>query len=421
MYSIKDLLPYPDNARLKSLDERIRVLMLLDYILQSVRDSIRTYLSGQYIKFDAHVGENLCQIRAYQLVQIIRNADNHLITVLTAAADQAERAQDSCASLLDDYEQFARSGNSQYSRNKAGDIPLLALLEIEGLNITLPSTVYFLTQLFILSGCKLVDAHHTAYGTDYGKLCDDMLIPSRTFSRKVIHNIQRNISKLSCQYIFKLINQIDAGPRHVYLLQSLYHHDELGRHVMPCYEVTKTILQHAYQSNYTMKVVVTRLSDSHSDKITFVLVPDSDNNRYVLYSGSAEDIGGSGVVFIGIAQYGQCIRESKKDYVERFMNVGFEDIILANMAQHPQYPGILLRDKKYTPYSNLDSDELLRSYQDYVKESEALFLRDKLRANSLGCSQNNESLFLVKHIKCEMVSRFQVELAAEENVLVEVV
>ena len=72
-YSIRDLLPYTEDTLINSLKERIRTMQLLEFLYTSAQDAVHAFLAKKYNEFDAQVSENLCQIRAYQLMYLLDN------------------------------------------------------------------------------------------------------------------------------------------------------------------------------------------------------------------------------------------------------------------------------------------------------------------------------------------------------------
>lgn len=82
------------------------------------------------------------------------------------------------------------------------------------------------------------------------------------------------------------------------------------------------------------------------------------------------------------------------------MDIGFEKIILCNIAQHPQYTGLILCNKKYNPYLTLDLRGYPDFYKDYILTQEKEFLKHKYLAVEIGCSPANLNLFLLADIRC---------------------
>jgi hypothetical protein len=196
------------------------------------------------------------------------------------------------------------------------------------------------------------------------------------------------------------------------LLRSLYYQDEVGRHVLSCYEVTKIILRHAFETKKYIKIIVTRISGNTEKNVTFFL-KTSKKGYYVLARNSEEIVDDGLITFAGISNI-KYKNESQKEYIARFMNIGFENVILSNMAQHPQYAGLHLDDKKFNPYLKIDSVGLNETYLNCIKESEKNFLQHKSLSSKIGCAKENSDLFLLTHVHCDDVV-FQTNEAKDET------
>lgn len=95
------------------------------------------------------------------------------------------------------------------------------------------------------------------------------------------------------------------------------------------------------------------------------------------------------VVFHGVAD---CTHmETHAEYIQRFNDVGLVQVILMNMAGHPQYSGKLLSDMKENPFQDLIC----------VGDFEARFLKLKNSSTEKGCTITNPSLYFIRHIFCD--------------------
>jgi len=98
--------------------------------------------------------------------------------------------------------------------------------------------------------------------------------------------------------------------------------------------------------------------------------------------------------------------ETKEDYIDRFNQVGVVDIILANMAAHPQYNGVKLHKYKNNPYEVLQEKNICHSLFAPLKQRFA----DKLQLSiQHGCRENDARLLFIRHIMCEL-PKTQLEL-----------
>jgi len=401
MYSLGDLLPYAGNTRLNSLQNRIRVLELVEFLCKSAKNSVLAFLSKQYNAFDAQVSENLCQIRAYQLTYILDNYDEDCFRSLSLFYQNIKDVQTRCRVLTTEYKELSTKRPSYYVKKIDQTVTLTQMLERHDLNIKLAELPYLLTQNYILSTYKLTGAHNISQGIDYEKLCHGLNIASKTLARKVACKLQRNISKNSCQFIFRLANELNLTLSSLDLLRALYSQDEVGRHLLASYEVTRIILQHAFKVKKHIKITVHCLGGDNGDVITFFLKPSRFHKHYVVSKKIKKYANNSLISFSGITCASKHTIKSRKKYIAQFMHIGFEDVLLANMAQHPQYAGILLDAKKFNPYSNLDINGRQQQYLDVIKQSEQQFLNHKNLSAKIGCNAENFTLFLLTHVRCD--------------------
>lgn len=399
-YSIVALTPYFSELQLKTIQERIRVLELLNFIFLCSENAIKLFSSEKYREFDAQVSENLCQIRGYQLIDFIisnnclekkRDLENFLNTI--------KNAQKRCREALIKYYDLRNKRPSYYTKLIDETISLIEMLVLYEFDLTYSELFYFITQSYILSKYKLVGDFDISYGINYDALCCDIKIQSKTFVRKIIHCFQRNISKLSCQFIFKMAG-IDPNFRNVHILKLLYHTDEVGRHVLSCYEVTRIILNHALATKKRVKIIAIREFNNIRDEIEFLLKPDLEKGYYI-YSTEESNETNEIMVFKGRVTYDKSSFETKEQYIKRFLCIGFIEVIQSNMAQHPQYAGILLSEFKFNPYASLNFDDVAAPYIETLKEAEQQFLEHKRKAEQYGCVPNNPTLFLLTHIYCD--------------------
>jgi len=410
-YSLTHFLPYAESIRLNSLSERLRVLRVLAFFSQSTYAAIQDFISGKYDNFDAQVSENLCQIRAYQLIQLSMESNEHSKSALMLLARRSKEVELKCQHLFSEYTALRHTRPSHYTKQIDEAITLQAFLENENIEVSFSEVAFFLVQAFVLSKYKLVGDYEISYGMDYDTLCNEIGVPSKTYVRKIVHLLQRNLSKESCQFIFKLLFDLNATPAHINLLRSLYFQDEVGRNVISCYEVTRVLLQHALQTHKQLQIIVKRISRTETDAITFYLKTSMSNDTFSIIPNDSP--GNAAVmVFSGISRYDESLTESKEQYVERFLDAGIENIILSNMAQHPQYAGLLLNDKKFNPYQGLNKNVLPSEFVDYINESEKQFLKHKYLSAQIGCNEKESSLFLLTHVRTNAhpIHSFQPEM-----------
>jgi len=89
--------------------------------------------------------------------------------------------------------------------------------------------------------------------------------------------------------------------------------------------------------------------------------------------------------------------ECASAYIDRFQKVGLKDIILCNMAHHPQYSGKKLAAVSQRLHSGMPNNDASISYAII----EDLYTNYRNRAQKLGCNLTDPALFYIKHIFCD--------------------
>lgn len=384
-YSLIDLLPYKEDKKIISSKEEAVVLRIIMFLCSAAIDAIEVFQKKKYSYFDAQVSESLCQIRAYQLIQYAK-CDLHHHKILFSPTTSIIK------------EVYVRANNmllkKENSREQDRKILLLTnFLRENKLFCVLQEVEYFLIHTYILSKYKLIGEYETSHGINYSFLCYKLGVYSNTLAKRVIHNMQRNLSKLSCEFIYSLMSIMKYKKKQFSLINNLHLTDEIGRQLISCYEVTKIILEHAYSMKEIVKIKVIQVSTRGLNTIEFFLCLFTGG----IYFIPKEEY--NSLCFIGVTRLEDECEESRDEYISRFLKIGFKEIILANMAQHPQFSGLLLSDRKENPYTEVFEKD--RQFNLYKRSVERNFIKHKVLASQIGCAPQNPGLFLLTHIRCE--------------------
>lgn len=425
MNDFVDLFPYKKDIQLTSIADKIRVLRLTDFFYKSLCASIEAFVAREYGKFDAHVGDSLCQIRAYRLILISENRDKEFIESLFKLTQEIKSLQMACQQLLQEYLVLRHKRTTRETQHIVQSMTLEMFLERQRFDIILTDIQIFLVQNFILSRyhCTLsLDPWPGKGGTKmtiyYSRFCEELKISSKSFMRKMIVYLQHNISKQSCHFIFQLSCELGINSYHIQLFKALYLKDGNGRHVIAGYEVTKAIMQHAFLTKKWIQLIVLRISEKVQEELYFMLKPAENNKDYVLTNMIADCPNHQALIVCkGVAHYETDINETKDQYIKRFLDIGYEDILLSNMAQHPQYVDQQLSAHRDNPYLQLRDKLIEQQHMDYVTRAEDQFLQHKYLSKKIGCAQSNASLFLLTHISCDSVIHLMERQVAEKQEL----
>ncbi len=409
--SLLTLFPYDDNHELNSCKQKLRVLNTIKFYYQSILNAIESFLSKKTYNFDAQVSENLCQIRALQLIMFYDEYSEHIkqLTEFQVTTIKKHRVCDDFITLCENF--LSRKVKDVHSI-VSQPVKLNEFIEVADLNIPLSEMAAFLLHAYILSRYKLVGQYHISSGINYPKLCEELKISSKTYAKKIAHTLQRSLSKLSLELVLELA----AKDNSQYLLQQTLNHlklsDEVGRAMLPCYEATKVILDKLLYERKAIKVVAHRIAQTETDKVSFILESSLNKMDFSIPVEDRETLTEEPIaMFIGVVRYNSNTLESQKNYIKRFLTVGFRQVILFNMAQHDQYAGLVDSKKKSNPYLDAMPEVQELEIKKHMSSLEMAYLRDRYLSGCVSCAKKSPYLFLLTHAQVENPSHADEPLA----------
>lgn len=385
------LIPYEANTLLVNRELKLKILNLIRFLLSEMIQSLKSFYKDNQLKeFDPHVGDTLCQIRAYQFCLM---KENNLLV-----EDKIDRLNSILKKSQGAIEEFNSSKNSHNHYNKTLDKKesLVNFLETHSLLFKIDVPTSLLIQARILTTYSKIE-NKISKGIEYEKLCEKNSL-TKTLAKKLMHHFQVNLTKQSCDFVKNLSLEYSVN-RYEKTLNSLKLIDGDKRHIYPCYLVTKILLNSALNKNTAILVRVEKSYIKNAKPDFLLFVPnkastdfDLRQDLYHLYFDRPC------VVIFGTTSndYNTPPARSLISYINQFETTGLKKIILANMATHPQYSAQEFENFGYNPYQacnlkNLNTTDTL----------ETEFLELKEFGEKAGCSLNNDALFLVKHIFCD--------------------
>lgn len=98
-------------------------------------------------------------------------------------------------------------------------------------------------------------------------------------------------------------------------MESLYCHDEVGRHIISCYEVTKVIIEHALKHMTQICVAITRIEGESKD---YIVIPLNPTQHSELHSNNIAETNGPILLFKGITRSTNLMTVSKTQFIKKF-------------------------------------------------------------------------------------------------------
>ncbi|MDF2868213.1 MAG: hypothetical protein K0S11_1683 [Gammaproteobacteria bacterium] len=403
--NILNLLPHSPKTLLINQTMKLQMLQLLGFIINEIRNSIVLfYYQKKFSKFDPHIGDTLCQIRAYKVLLLFYQSTSDIHEQF----EKFNQAYQLVNQHIADLEALIEQKNGKYQKALDSSEELFSFMQQRGLIFNISEDLIFLTQAKIVANFSKIDTAGVSRGIDYDKLCLKAGT-SKSLAKRIIHSYQQHIATLSCSFIIELLEELPSLKELKRKLIELRQIDNDKRPVLPCYEATKVLLKHILREKHPVILSVDREFETNIDTINLLFISNQDSTRFILNSDIWAYPADTPCIIIKgttIYTHKETI-ETKEQFINRLTTLGLDNAILANMAKHPQYSAPELKDLSEDPYqcllgkkfSTLDANLII----DKLKNE---FIKMKELSDQTGCCLENPSLFLVKHIFCDMAGNY---------------
>jgi len=373
---ISALLPYKDvNLKLCHANQK-RILTIIRFYAKLLQKSLNAVLQNNFNKFDPHVSDNLCQIRS--CLFLVVSQDISLINLDPSIKINKYRGvYERCNSLLlEDVDCSTDRNSNKYK------LTIKEFLEKKQLNIVLSQSEILLFSSYLLTKYRKF-TNGIPCAIDYQLLNEDMGIGSSTMASKISHCLQRILSKISTKFIYYLSQHKLKSMNTYHLLRKLEQHDEIKRSILPCFWVTQVIMEYLQKIDSKIYFAIDLISFENK-KITVECNLHNNVTKLVEHKNISQ-----AMIFKGVSNWQHDI----KTLLLKIEILGCKNIILNNMAEHPQYCGKKLEKYKVNPLSIINN----YSTSD-LEQIEKEFFIYKRSAQSQGCTIDNSELFLIQHI-----------------------
>lgn len=387
----------------------------LTHIFILWKDAISNFLNGNYVAYDALVGENACHIRASALVDLSLMRDNDQVFHSTLLNINSE------LKLIIQAIKTIPISNDDINES------IQTFLTRNNLIFPLPSQLVHHVK-YIIDSYLLTKTKETLPTTALTLLEKTSYEPVREWgfaynrAQFLVHNTQKSLSALSCAHVISEARALNDGP--VYSLLQIKK-DAHGRSFIPQYFTAKVLFLRALQQNRSLLVKVTRYYKNFPfDVLLLWFKPNETKTDFVITNMSAKHKPVNDkacIVVAGVINYQQ-IPESISEYKQRVLNHSLLDILLANFAIHPQYSGELKKlpppfDEVITQLNmdiatgnDINQDETTiihkQSIIDKIVVEQNSFEKYKHFAIEKGCSLENPSLLFINHMYCDTTANY---------------
>ena len=400
-----DLLPYGASSCVKEPKEKVHLLSSYAMALKSFVESLAALLTGDLRAFDAQVGENLCQIRAYRILLFWQElkADPQRISLIASFLAKLRFLFARITKLKGYYAQQMQMKSVQRDKGVDCSFSITDFLRMHEVFFEVQEDLLFIYYAYFLNKYAVFDRFGIPVRINFQKLAEEFfLVKSR--AKKIVHLYQRRLSILSCQYILAILAKYESLRSWEKLAKYTCFSSDEGRYVLPCYVVAKAILQDIKYKKIPISLVVEPANSKNKYQIDYVIDPRTE--QYILANQLNSNDFEVALVFNVDTKI-----KSKSVFESMVQFYGIHKMIMSNMAQHPQYTGCKLSAFADNPF--LEIDEAVIDAQE-LEQINLELEENKIFAVTQGCSMEDTSFFFIRHIYAESLKH----LAGQTDALI---
>lgn len=398
------LMPHNSLIVIKDIVKKINYIDLMINLLKEFQRSLNYFENNKLNQFDAQVGETLCQIRAYKIYSLRVYSSPAFFSSLRELKNNLDSTIGRLELEANQYQQFLKMHKSERPEYIRTPITLIDLFSNLGCLISIPEDAIYIFVSYFLCQYHIVDSDNIPVTIDYKKIATHLSL-SRSYSKKLGHFYQKLLSEQSCHFVFELLDQLPGKNELQRILPQLHLKSDEGRMVLPCYCVTEIIVLHMIKKSANLLLIVDVVIENSRERVTYYLKGSRDTNNFELthHMNSKEPC---------VVMYGSHLTNNllfKETLQAELLSFGIKETILSNNASHPQYSGETLKAFQYDPFQVLMAEKgnLLSQFDIFlIKKLSTELLKQKQAAEEMGCTANNQSLFLLKHVFCDIVNNY---------------
>ena len=403
--SLLNLLPHSSEMQIKSAQEALSVLKIIEILLIHYKTAFSNLLSEEYSLFDPLVGENSCQIRGYMLYYLWSTKSQITNTTqLKGLINTLNRTLTQIYSLKSNLETYRKDlAHNEFTEKSS--LPLSDFLVLNKIQIDFSEEILTILMIYFLSRYTSSNEAGIHIGINYPMLCSELVF-SKTLARRIIHLYQTKLSDISCRFIQYLAKEMAyIYPHYHLILNKFIFHDDDGRSVLPCYLSMDILLHHILLNQVPIVLMAYKDTDKLSKDYPFaIFCLKATTNGFLLKQQAFLSEKTPCVVFRGISNFSH--HPSTKIF-NHFTKRGIKKILLASTARHPQYPGKMLKELKEDPFQIVAQKVLTPQEHSVINQIREEFLTIKEWAFEKGCCLENHDTFFVTHIFCDQLKNYQ--------------
>ncbi len=401
MHSLLSLIPFDQSFCLTSRFEKINLLRVCVSILNESNKALLNFKNFALENFDPQVGDTSCQARAFNIAWL-RKKFNHSAVTRNKVENEFKYIAIIKNSIEGERKRFCELHLSTDRYIKELDCREGILSFLDSLVVTVSADTLLLITSHFLSICTLKNNLGYLSEVSYEEFASLFFI-TKTLSKRFIRHYQKMLSLLTCDLFSEIASKIWDDTPHKELIRGLMRVGDNKISCFPCFLGMKLLLLENVERMIPINMKVVRyVSDFKKphDEVMLVWRPSKETKSYVASEINSKVQSNDYSVLID----GYCIYRNETElenidsYKKSIINTGLYNIVLANVAAHPQFSGTSLNAFKADPYSNL-SFQLTDEQSKIIASFRQELFSFRSKASLIGCTKDNPVLFFLGHVK----------------------
>jgi hypothetical protein len=386
---------------------KTKALNLSLLVTKAAIEALKNLQECNLSAFDPLVGDTACQIRAAKILEIALSLDPTTKLKLKSIIEQCGKVQDRILELLQgkDAKEKRKKEKNAEKKITIEKIPCTLAsfrkendLEIENI----PEDLLFAIESLILSKIKalVLEEGQRVETIDPNLLNKNFEVQiAKEPLRNLVLQLQKSLSERSIHFVQQQAELFSQEKNPLQQEDSLKQcvsdqkilNDHIGRCALPCFFETEILLRGLAEKKRLVTLIIrkpkeTTSEEKGSSQLNLLFqgrgVEKTEFQRLDLNEEKNKSDLENSPAFV---MEGESSSMVDRDILDQFDKEGLFSIVLANAAQHPQFP-------KNFEKGIGEKFQNTQRIEDNRKISE-----------QIGCSENNKKCFFIHHVFCDRV------------------
>ncbi|CZP46356.1 hypothetical protein [Legionella pneumophila] len=399
------LLPHDPSILIQDLSQKIHYLNIMKNLMEHSLIAINRFQNQNLKRFDAQVGDTLCQIRAYKIHCLATQDFEKISLDLNQLNSRIHQIIPIITAHQVELENYLATPKNQRPDWIRASITLQDLFSQFDSLVPLSDDALFIVLSHILCHFHKVDGEHIPMSVDVRHVASEWNL-SQGYAKKLTHYFQKTLANASCSFMFQMLSELPKLNQLQSIFPLLHRAGDEGRMVLPCHAVTEIIVHHMIQSE-AHAVLIMKINTPQKQKtMTFHFKGNPNLNEFVMVNNTFIPDELPCMVFYGVAEHQEI--PNYQEIRNAIQHMGLSHIVLTNNAAHPQYSGSTLAAFRENPYAMLliENNQLCSIETAQIMQLSEQLKELQLKAHFWGLTQSNASTFFLKHIFCSTMDEY---------------